>query len=139
PDEPLEDPAAGRRCADPPYMTNRSVGTHDPFREVESAMLGQHRLNVVPDEFAIVRVYECDVFRDAWWSVVWIQAINRKQLGRPVVETGGIECPATGVTQPLSLREVELGLLLFLDIEVNPDPIQERSILRPQGFDATQE
>jgi hypothetical protein len=57
--------------------------------------------------------------------------MDREQLGRPVVETGGIECPATGMREPLSLRKVELGLLLFLDIEVNPDPIQERSIVRP--------
>src|SRR6266852_1146954 len=37
-----------------------------------------------------------------------------EQLGRPVVETGGVECPATGVTEPLSLRKVELGFRAFL-------------------------
>src|SRR4029434_1742630 len=50
PDKPLKHPTGGRRLADAPHMTNRSVGTHNPFREVESAMLRQHRLNYLLDE-----------------------------------------------------------------------------------------
>ena len=112
-------------------MTNRSIGSHNPFREIESAMLGQHRLNFLRDEGPIFRVYERHVFRDGWRLAAWGEAMDREQLGRPVVETGGIECPAAGVREPLSLRKVELGLLAFLNIDVNPDPIQERSIVRP--------
>ncbi len=44
--------------------------------------------------------------------------MNRKQLGRPVFETGSGEPPASGVREPLSLRQVELGLLSFFDVEV---------------------
>src|SRR4029077_8658933 len=50
PDEPLEHAAAHRGRADPSYMTNRSVGTHNAFREVEAAMLRKHRLNRLRDE-----------------------------------------------------------------------------------------
>ena len=56
PDEHLASPAAGRRCADAPYMTNRSVGTHNPFREVESTTFCKHLLNSFRDELAIVGV-----------------------------------------------------------------------------------
>ena len=52
-------------------MTNRSIGSHNPFREIESAMLCQHRLNFLRDELPIVRVYERDVFRDRWRLDVW--------------------------------------------------------------------
>src|SRR5258705_1210910 len=122
-DEPL-DPAVCRWRADAPYMTNRSVRAHDPLREVESSMLGQRRLNFLRDQLPIVRMYEREIFLGARRFVVWIHAINREQLGRPLLETGGIECPAAVVRQPLSLRQVELGLLAFLDIEIHANPIQ---------------
>ena len=120
-------------------MTDRSVGTHNPFREVESAMLCQHRLNGLCYEAPIFWVDERHVFRDGWRLAAGGEAIDLEQLGRPVVETGGIECPATGVREPLSLRQVELGLLAYLDVEGNPEPVQEGSIMRPEGFRATQE
>jgi hypothetical protein len=59
-------------------VTNRSIGSHNPFREVESAMLCQHRLNSLRDELPIVWVYERHVFRDARRRAVRIQAMNRK-------------------------------------------------------------
>src|SRR4029453_4498618 len=130
----LRRPAFNNRSTDAPYVPNVAVRSHNPFREIESAIVRHYPLNYVPDKPPIFRVYERHVFRDGWRLAAWGEAMDREQLGRPVVETGGVECPAAGVTQPLSLRKVELGLLEFLDIEVNPDPIQERSILRPQGF-----
>ena len=123
-DEPLHPGVCGWR-ADPPYMTNRSVGAHDPLREVESARLGQHRLNLLRDELPIVRMYEREIFLGGRWFAVWIQAINRKQLGRPLLETGGIECPATGVREPLSLRQVELGLLAVVDVHARSVPLDD--------------
>src|SRR6266581_9014713 len=44
-DEPLEHSAVSRWRADAPDVTNRLVRTHDPLREVESAMLRHHRPN----------------------------------------------------------------------------------------------
>jgi len=71
-------------------MTNRSIGSHNPFREVESAMLCQHRLNFLRDELPIVRVYERHVFRDRWRLAAGVEAMDPEQLGRPVVETAGL-------------------------------------------------
>jgi hypothetical protein len=79
PDEPLEHSGTGHRRADAPYVANRSVGTHNPSREVESAMLCQHGLNFLRDELPIVRVYERQVFRDRWRFAAGVEAINRKQ------------------------------------------------------------
>src|SRR5229473_71551 len=138
-DEPLGDSAVCRWRADAPDVTNRLVRTHDPLRKIESAMLGQHRPNFLRDEISVVRMHERHVFRDRWRLAAGIEAMDREQLGRPVVETGGVECPATGVRKALSLRKVELGLLALLNIEVEPDPILHRSIGRPERLDAAEE
>src|SRR5260221_4997914 len=138
-DERLDHPPGSRWRADPPSMTNRSVRPHDPLREVESAILGQHRLNFLRDELPIVRMDQCHVFRDARRRAVRIQAINRKQLGRPVRETGSGERPTTGMRESLSLCQVKLGLLALLNIEVDPDPILHRSIGRSEGLGTGEE
>src|SRR6266853_3806167 len=84
-------------------------------------------------------MYERQVFRDGWRLAGGGEAMDREQLGRPVVETGGVECPATGVREPLSLRQVELGLPAFFDVEVDPDPIEERSVVPSESLGATEE
>src|SRR6266850_1309088 len=138
-DERLDHPAGSRWRADAPYMTNRSVRPHDPLREVESAMLGQHRLNFLRDDLPILRVDQRHVFRDARRRAVRIQAMNRKQLGRPVRETGSCERPTTGMRESLSLSQVELGLLALLNIEVDPEPILHRSIGRSERLRTAEE
>src|ERR1700737_3467238 len=120
-------------------MTNRSIGPHNPFREIESPMVCQHPLNFLRHELPIFRVYERHVFRDRWRLAAGIEAMDRKQLSRPVVKTGGVECPATGVRKPLSLRKVELGLLALLNIEIDPDPILHRSIGRSERLGTAEE
>src|ERR1700751_3137181 len=100
-------------------MTNRSVWPHDSFGEVESAMLRQHRLNGLRNELPIVRMDERHVFREARRRAVRIHAMDREQLRRPVLETGGVEDPASGVRKSLRLRQAELGLLALLNIEVD--------------------
>jgi len=41
--------------------------------------------------------------------------------------------------KPLSFREIEFGLLAFLNVEINPDPIQQGSVRSPNRFGATEE
>ena len=55
------------------------------------------------------------------------------------METGGVEDPASGVRKSLRLRKVELGLLAVLNIEVDTNETERRSIARPERLDATQE
>src|SRR5258708_34425183 len=138
-DERLDHTAGSRWRADAPSMPNRAVRPHDPLREVESAMLGQHRLNFLRDELPIIRMDQCHVFRDARRRAVRIQAINRKQLGRPVRETGSGERPTTGMRESLSLCQVKLSLLALLTIEVDPDPILHRSIGRSERLSTAEE
>src|SRR6267378_3980985 len=52
-DEPMRHSTVCRWRADAPYMTNRSVGPHDSLREVESAMLRDHRPNYLRDEISV--------------------------------------------------------------------------------------
>jgi hypothetical protein len=49
--------------------------------------------------------------------------MNPEQLWRPIVESGSVECPATHMREALSLREVELCLFPFFNVEIDPDPI----------------
>src|ERR1700693_734490 len=71
-------------------------------------------------------------------STARLEAVDRKQPGRPILETGRVEGPAACVREPLSLRKVELRLFPFFDIEANPDPIKQASIARQEWFGATE-
>src|SRR5271168_4094289 len=82
-------------------------------------------------------MHEREVFGDAGGFADGLQTINLEQLGRPILETGRIECPATGVREPLCLGKIEFRLFELFDIEINADPIEQRSIVRPKRFDAT--
>src|SRR5258706_6013298 len=135
----LDHTAVGRRRADAPHIANRSVWTHDPLGEVESAKLGQHRLDLLPDEFPIVRMYQRDVILCARRRTCWIQAMNRKQLRRPVLEAGRGKGPASRVREALSVCQIKLGLLALVDVEVDSDPAEERSVAPSKPFRATQE
>src|SRR3954463_6006711 len=87
-------------------------------------------------------------------TILWIETQNTVAFLRPVPDVlVWTPCPTACVAESLRLRQigfalphrffrtllVELGLLAFLDIEVDSNPIQERSVVRPQGFDAAQE
>ncbi|HTB72829.1 MAG TPA: hypothetical protein VK762_06280 [Polyangiaceae bacterium] len=119
-------------------MTYYSVGSHDPFRKVEASLVREHLLDFMRHRISIFRVHERHVLGDARRLVSWLEAMDPKQFRGPVVEPSGMERPAAHMREPLALREVELGLLVFLDVEVDPDPAQERSIRRSEGFGATQ-
>jgi hypothetical protein len=64
----------------------------------------QHRLNLSRDELPIVRMHERDVLLEARRCAIMTQAMNREQLGRPVLETRRREPPASGVREPLRLH-----------------------------------
>src|SRR6266404_3044828 len=138
-DEPLEDSAVCRWRADAAYMTNRSVRTHDPLRKIESAMLRQHRPNFLRDEISVVRMHERHVFLDGRCFLRRIEAVNREQLRRPVFKARRDERPASRMREPLSLSQVELGFLAFVDVEVDPDPILHCSIGRSERLGTAEE
>jgi hypothetical protein len=48
--------------------------------------------------------------------------MNLEQLWGPVLEAGRFECPTTRVRKALTLSEVEICLLAFSDVEINPNP-----------------
>src|SRR5712692_2299378 len=138
-DEPLEHSAVCRWRADAPDITNRLVRTHDPLREVESAMLRQHRLNLLRDDISVVRMHERHVFLDGRCVLRRIEAVDREQLRRPVLKARRGERPASRMCEPLSLCQVELGLLAFVDVEVDPDPVEDRSVVSTERLRATEE
>src|SRR5258705_12048991 len=82
---------------------------------------------------------ERHVFREARRRAERIHAMDRQQLRRPMLETGGVEDPASGVRKPLRLRQVELGLLALLNIEVDTHETEQRSIACAERLNATQE
>src|SRR5262245_10441877 len=75
-----------RRITHTTYPTNLSIRPHNPFREVESAMVCCRGL------------------------AARIKPMNPEQLWRPIVESSSVERPATHMRKALSLREVELCL-----------------------------
>src|SRR5690348_6259545 len=102
-------------------------------------MVRQHPLNFMRDELPILRVYQRQVLRYARRPGARHEPVDREQFGRPVLEAGSGECPAPGVSKPLSLRKVELRLFTVVDIKIDPDPIQDRAIMRAEWFSAAQE
>src|SRR5712692_2089654 len=138
-DEPLEHSAVCRWRADAPDITNRLVRTHDPLREVESAMLRQHRLNLLRDDISVVRMHERHVFLDGRCFFRRIEAVDREQLRRPVLKARRGERPASRMCEPLSLCQVELGLLAFVDVEIDPDPVEDRSVVPTKRLRAAEE
>src|SRR5712692_10631818 len=138
-DEPLGDSAVCRWRADAPDVTNRLVRTHDPLRKIESAMLGQHRPNFLRDEISVARMHERHVFRDRWRLAAGIEAMDREQLRRPVFKARRGERPASRMREALSLCQVELGFLAFVDVEVDPDPILHCSIGRSERLGTAEE
>jgi len=69
-------------------------------------------------------MYEVQIFFYRWWLATRIKAVNLEQLGRPVIESSGVECPAARMGEPLSLRKVKLRLLLFFNVEIDAQPIE---------------
>src|SRR4029077_16403850 len=90
-------------------------------------------------ELPIIRVYQRHVLRYARRSAARNETVDRVQFGRPVLEAGSGECPAPRGSKPLSLRKVELRLFAVVDIEIDPDPLQDRAIRRPEWFSAAEE
>src|SRR5258707_10059057 len=69
-----------------------------------------------------------------------LKPINVEKFVRPVREkTRRVQNPAAQVPKPLSLCEVELRLFAFFNLEVDPDPIQQSSVARPERLRATEE
>src|SRR5258705_10032219 len=106
--ESPESPFHSRENAYATHMTNLSIWPHDPFREVEAAMVCQHLLNCLCDELPIFQVYERHIFVYCWRLAVRIKPMNPEQLWRPIFEPISIEGPATNMRNALSLLEVEL-------------------------------
>jgi hypothetical protein len=109
PDEALESRSVSYRNRHATYVTNLSTWSHNPLREVESAMVGQHLLHPLLHEFPIFRVHEIQIFLYCRRLAARIKAVDPEQLGRPVIESSSIECPATHMSQALPLAEVKLG------------------------------
>src|SRR5258708_15042997 len=92
-------------------------------------MLRQHGPNYLSDEISVVRMHERHVFLEGRCFLRRIEAVDREQLRRPVLKAGRGERPASRMREPLSLCQVELGLLAFVDVEVDPDPAEDRSVV----------
>src|SRR5580704_2244396 len=73
------------RNAHAAHATNLSIWPHNPFCEVESAMLDEHLLNCLFHEPSIFCVYEIQIFFYRWRLATRIKAVDLKQFGRPVI------------------------------------------------------
>src|SRR5258706_4780969 len=82
---------------------------------------------------------EGHVFREGWCLRRRIEAVDREQLGRQLLKARWGERPASRMCEPLSLCQVELGLVAFVDVEVDPDPVEDRSVVPTKRFCATEE
>ncbi len=103
PDEPRK-AAASRRGTDATHLTNGSVGSHNPFREVKAGGTLRHFLDFMAHGLAIVVMHERQVLRDVGRLAAWLEAMDPKQFRRPVFEASDAKCPASRVGKPLSLR-----------------------------------
>src|SRR6266436_4514038 len=120
---PVERPEVSCRNAHATDATNLSIRPHNPFREVESATFCKHLLNGFRDELPIFRVYEPHIFFHGWSLTAWMKPMNSEQLWRPVVEASRVEGPTPHMREPLSFREIGLGLFAVFNVEIHTDPI----------------
>src|SRR6516162_5776392 len=82
---------------------------------------------------------ERHVFRDGRWLLRRIEAVDREQLGRPVVESCCSESPAPHTRESLSLCQIELGLFPLFDVDIDSDPVEDRSVVSSKGLRAAEE
>src|SRR6266436_8720082 len=93
-----------------------------------------------PERRLIVGMNSLDEFFGSRQTIPWIKTQNAAAFLRPIPDVGvGTPGPTARVAEPLRLRQIELGLLEVFDVEVDSDPIQQRSITRPERFGATEE
>src|SRR5882762_11991304 len=93
-----------------------------------------------PERRLIVGMNSLDELFGSRQTIPRIKTQNAAAFLRPIPDVGvGTPGPTARVAEPLRLRQVELGSLELFDVEVDPDPIQQRSIARPERFGATEE
>src|SRR6266852_5419723 len=110
-EKPFENSVFNKGNTHATYVTNLSIWPHNPLSEVESAMVGQHPLNFLFHELPIVWVNEVQIFFYCWRLLAWMKAVNVEQLGRPIIESSNIECPATHMSEALSFAQINPGSL----------------------------
>jgi hypothetical protein len=140
PKETLESPSLRDRNTHAAHATNLSIWPHNPFREVECAMVDQHRRNSLFHEGAIFRVYKSQIFFYSWRLATRIKTIDPKQLGGPVLESSCIERPTSHVGKALPLSKIKLallkrllGALAVLDVDAGSMPLDDVSQFVPHG------
>jgi len=114
PDESLESLIASQRNSYATYVTNLSIWSHNPIGEIECVMVDQHVLNASLHEVPVFRVHEVQVLLYGWRVAARIKAVNLEQFGRPIIESGIAECPATHMRESLTFAQVKLGSLQVL-------------------------
>src|SRR5207247_6171321 len=129
--ESLQSPPLTSRNAHATDASNLSVRPHDSLREVECSMGRQGLLNLLLDEYPIFRIHQGQILFLCRRLASRIEPMDLKQLRRPILEPGRGKCPAACMGKPLSFREVELGLFAFVNVEINPDPIEQGSVRSP--------
>src|SRR5207249_4752617 len=137
--ESLQSPPLSSRSAHATDASNLSIRPHDSLREVECSMGRQDLLNLLLNECLIFRIHQGQILFLGRRLASRIESVDLKQLRRPILEPGSGKCPAACMGKPLSFREVELGLFAFVNVEINPDPIEQGSVRSPDRFGATEE
>src|SRR5580700_10219963 len=122
------------------HAANLSISPHNPFREVECALVDQHRANSLFHERAICRMHESQIFLYGWRLAAWIKTIDPKQFRGPVFESSCVECPASHVGNALPFSKIKLaflqrflGTLAVLDVDAGSMPLDDVSLLVPHG------
>src|SRR5437867_2419723 len=137
--ESLQCPSLTSRNAHATDASNLSVRPHDSLREVECSIGRQGLLNLLLDEYPIFRIHQRQILFLCRRLASRIEPMDLKQLRRPILEPSRGKCPAACMGKPLSFREVELGLFVLVNVEINPDPIEHSSVRSPDRFGATEE
>ena len=82
---------------------------------------------------------ELEILLETRRAALWLQAMNGEQFWRPLVEARRASRPTAHMREALSLCQVKLDLLPFVDVEVDPDPIKDRSIISSKRLRPTEE
>jgi hypothetical protein len=68
-------------------ITNFSACPHDALCHIKSKIVSEHSLHERSHEFAILWMYDCQVFLGVGQSFSWVKAMYLKKLTGPVLES----------------------------------------------------
>ena len=127
-------------------MLCRAIRHQQAMLIIEVSSVGRRALECVFDETHVVRMRSLEDQIGRWFGPGRVSVNPSGFLGPEQSFGASFHGNEAGAAESLRVCEVlfapaelDFGLLTFFDVEVDPDPVEDRSIVRSKGLRATEE